>query len=70
METLPYNRDFTWEQSLEITKIIWNGAHEGFVNFMAQFIYDHGFSALTDRFITQQDAEKITEYLLEQETSH
>lgn len=62
-ETLPIQRDFTWQQSLDITRIIWKGAHDGFIEFMAPFIYDHGYSALTDKYIDSDDALAISEYL-------
>lgn len=63
METLPIQRDFTWEQSIQMTRIVWSGAHDGFIEFMARFFYNHGYAALTDKYIDAEEAEKISDYL-------
>lgn len=63
MENLVKQPDFTFNQAVEITRMLWKGAHEPFIQNFAISLYENGFKWLSDEYIDSEEAEWIVEYL-------
>lgn len=55
--------DFTKEQAIEITRMLWPGVHEPFILGFAETLHEKGYSWFTNAYVDLDEAYKIVNYL-------